>query len=343
MSATKKPGFGVIGSGILGEEHALVFSHMPEIELIAVCDVNAGRAKALAEKFGARTWYTDYQELLKNPDIQAVSVATPDHLHGDITIAAAEAKKDILVEKPLATSLKEAEAIEAAVKKSGVKLMVDYQNRVNPPFVAAKKSIEAGEIGKPIYGYIRLSNTTWVPMEMIPWGAKSSSLWFLAIHTIDMMRWLLQDEVKRVYAVSRSGVLKNLGVDTQDFHVAIAEFKNGAVVTFENAWILPRSQPMVYEFKMELLGSQGEINVNTSHHAAIEKHTDGKMAYGDVFGTTPTSPRRLGGFVKEAISQFVDSIVYDQPVLATLEDGMAGVRVADAILRSEQAGAPVEL
>jgi predicted dehydrogenase len=343
MNATKKPGFGVIGAGILGEEHALVFSHTPEIELVAVCDVNADRAKAIAEKFGARTWYTDYQELLKNPDIQAVSIATPDFAHRDITLAAAQAKKDILVEKPLATSLKEAEEIAVAVKTAGVKLMVDYQNRVNPPFVAAKKSIEAGEIGRPAYGYIRLSNTTWVPMEMLTWGSKSSSLWFLGIHCIDMVRWLLADEVKRVYAVTRSGILKDLGVDTQDFHVAIAEFSKGAVVTIENAWILPRSQPMVYEFKLELLGSKGQVNVNTSHHAAIEKHVDGKMAYGDVFGTTPTGPRRLGGFVKEAIAQFVDAVLYDQPVLGSVEDGLAGVRVADAIERSEASGQPVDL
>ncbi len=112
MNATKKPGFGVIGAGILGEEHALVFSHTPEIELVAVCDVNADRVKAIAEKFGACTWYIDYQDLLKTPDIQAVSIATPDfaagyrHRDQDITLAAAQAKKDILVEKLLATSLK---------------------------------------------------------------------------------------------------------------------------------------------------------------------------------------------------------------------------------------------
>jgi predicted dehydrogenase len=339
----QKMGFGVVGAGILGEEHSLVYSHMTESELVAVCDVNGERARAVAEKFGARQWCTDYHELVKNPDVQAVSIATPDHLHTDIAIAAAQAGKHILIEKPLATSLAEAEKIEAAVKKAGVKFMVDYQNRTNPPFVSAKKSVEAGEIGTPAYGYIRLSNTTWVPMEMIPWGSKTSSLWFLAIHTIDVMRWLLQDEIMRVYAVSRSGILKSLGVDTQDFHCAIGEFKNGAVVTFENAWILPRSQPMVYEFKMELLGSKGQINVNTSHHAAVEKHIEGKMAYGDVFGAIPTAPRRLGGFVKEAIAQFVDAVVYDEPVLATLEDGMAGVRVADAILRSEASGQPVEL
>jgi predicted dehydrogenase len=343
MNATQKPGFGVIGAGILGQEHALVFSHTPEVELVAVCDVDADRAKTVARKFGARTWYTDYQELLKNPDIQAVSIATPDFAHRDITLAAAQAGKDILVEKPLATRLEEAEEVAAAVKAAGVKLMVDYQNRVNPPFVTARNSIEAGEIGRPAYGYIRLSNTTWVPMEMIPWGSKTSSLWFLGIHCIDMMRWLLADEIVRVYAVTRSGILKDLGVDTQDFHVAIAEFSKGAVVTFENAWILPRSQPMVYEFKLELLGSEGQININTSHNATIEKHVGGRMVYGDVLGSTPTGPRRLGGFVKEAIAHFVDAVLYDEPVLAGVEDGLAGVRVADAIERSEASGLPVEL
>ena len=100
-------------------------------------------------------------------------MATPDFAHRDITLAAAQARKDILVEKPLATSLAEAEEIARVVKAAGVKLMVDYQNRVNPPFAAAKKSMDAGEIGRPAYGYIRLSNTTWVPMEMIPWGSEN--------------------------------------------------------------------------------------------------------------------------------------------------------------------------
>jgi predicted dehydrogenase len=343
MNTTEKVGFGVIGAGILGEEHALVYNRMPGCELVAVCDINAERAKGVAEKFGARTYYTDYQDLLKNPDIQAVSVATPDFAHRDIAVAAAQANKHILCEKPLATTVEDAQDILNATKKAGVKLMVDYHNRVNPPFVAAKRSIEAGEIGKPAYGYIRLSNTTYVPMEMLSWGDKTSALWFLNIHTIDMMRFLLNDEVQRVYAVSRSGILKNLGVDTQDFHVAIGEFRNGTVVTFENAWILPRSHPMVYEFKMQLLGSEGAINVNTSHHGAIEKHVGGKVAYADVLGITPARERRIGGFVREAIAQFVDAVLYDEPVLATGEDGLAGVRVAIAITQSWETGQPVDL
>ncbi len=338
-----KTGFGVVGTGIFGENHALVYSRLPEAELVAVCDVSAERARAIAEKYGARAWYTDYEQLLKHPDIQAVSVATPDFAHRDIAVAAAQAGKHILCEKPLATNVKDAQDIVDAARKAGVKLMVAYHNRVSPPFVAAKQSIDAGEIGKPAYGYIRLSNTTWVPTEMLTWGSKSSALWFLGSHTIDMMHYLLQDRVRRVYAVDRTGILQGMGVQTEDFHVAIAEFEKGTVVTFENAWILPRSHPMVYEFRMELLGSQGALYVNASHHGAIEKHVGNKPTYGDVFGTTPTSRYRIGGFNLEAIARFVDAVVYNEPVLATGEEGLAAVRVAAAIEESAATGRPVDL
>jgi len=339
----EKVGFGVIGTGIFGENHAVVYSRLPGAELVAVCDVNAERARAVGEKYGARAVYTDYRELLRNPDVQAVSVATPDFAHRDIAVAAAQAGKHILCEKPLATSVKEAQDIVNAAKKAGVKLMVDYHNRINPPLAAAKQSVEAGEIGQPVYAYIRLSNMKYVPTTFLSWGSKSSALWFLGSHTIDLMRYLLTDEVQRVHAVSRSGILKKLGVDTQDFHVAIAEFKKGAVVTFENVWILPDSHPMLWDFRMELVGSEGAIYVNTSHHGAFEKHTGGRMSYSDVFGTTPTSKYRIGGFVLEAIGRFVDALLHDEPVLATGEDGLAAVRVADAIVRSADTGKPVDL
>lgn len=336
-------GFGVIGAGILGEQHAQVYHRLPGAELIAVCDTEAGRAKTVAEKYGAHTHYTDYQDLLNNPAIQAVSIATPDFAHRDIALAAAQAGKHILCEKPLATSVEESQAIIDAANAAGVKLMVDFHNRVNPPFVAARQSIAAGDIGQPAYAYIRLSNTLFVPLEMLSWASKSSALWFLCNHTIDMMRFLLDDEVQRVYAVTRSGILQKLGVDTQDFHVAIAEFKKGAVVTFENAWILPKSQPIVYDFKLELLGSEGAIYINPSHHGALELHAKGNFSYGDVLGVTTAGHQRVGGFVLEAIARFVDAVLYDQPVIATGEDGLEAARVASAIERSAELGQPVNL
>src|SRR5581483_8259277 len=199
-------GFGVIGAGLFGENHALVYSRLPGVELVAVCDQNEARAREVAERYGARTHATDYRQLLANPDIRAVSIATPDFAHAEIALAAAEAGKHILVEKPLATTVDEAQAIVDAAARAGVKLMVDFHNRANPPFVAARDNVRSGALGTPAYGYARLSNTTFVPLEMLRWADRSSALWFLGSHTIDIMRFILNDEVVRVHAVSRSGI-----------------------------------------------------------------------------------------------------------------------------------------
>jgi predicted dehydrogenase len=336
-------GFGVIGAGLFGENHALVYSRLPGVELVAVCDQNEARAREVAERYGARTYYTDYVQLLAEPDISAVSIATPDFAHSEIALAAAQAGKHILCEKPLATTVEEAQSIVDAAARAGVKLMVDFHNRVNPPFVAARESVRDGAIGTPSYAYARLSNTTFVPLEMLSWADRSSALFFLGSHAIDIMCFILNDTVARVHAVSRSGILKGLGVDAPDFHVAIAEFERGAVVTFENAWILPRSQPMVYDFKVEVLGSEGALYVDSSHHGAFELHSGGRLSYGDVLGVTPTSDLRVGGFVLEAISRFVDAVLHDRPVLATGEDGVEATRIVDAIKRSAETGQPVDL
>jgi predicted dehydrogenase len=336
-------GFGVIGAGLFGENHALVYSRLPGVELVAVCDQNEERAREIAERYGARIHYTDYEQLLANPDIGAVSIATPDFAHTEIALAAAQAGKHILCEKPLATTVGEAQAVVDAAARAGVKLMVDFHNRANPPFVAARDSVRDGAIGIPSYGYARLSNTTFVPLEMLSWANRTSALWFLGSHAVDIMRFILNDTVVRVQAVSRSGILKGLGVDAPDFHVAIAEFARGAVVTFEHVWILPPSQPMVYDFKVELLGSEGAVYVDSSHHGAFELHTGGRLNYGDVLGVTPTSDLRVGGFVLEAISRFADAVLYDRPVLATGEDGVESTRIVDAIKRSAETGQPVDI
>jgi predicted dehydrogenase len=336
-------GFGVIGTGLFGENHALVYSRLPGVELVAVCDQNEARAREIAEKYGARSHCTDYEQLLADPSIQAVSIATPDFAHAEIALAAAQAGKHILCEKPLATTVEEAQAIVDASARAGVKLMVDFHNRVNPPFVAARELVQSGALGTPAYGYARLSNTTFVPLEMLTWADRSSALWFLGSHAVDIMRFILNDTVVRVQAVSRAGILQDLGVDVPDFHVAIAEFSGGAVVTFEHAWILPRSQPMVYDFKVELLGSEGAVYIDSSHHGALELHTGGRLSYGDVLGATPTSDLRIGGFVTEAIAQFADAVLYDRPVLATGEDGLEATRIVTAIQRSAETGQPVDL
>lgn len=337
-------GFGVIGTGIVGGAwHAHVYSRLPQSKLVAVCDLNEARAAEIANRYGIDAVYTDYRELLARPDIQAVSIATPDFAHREIAVAAAEAGKHILVEKPLATTVEDAEAILNAANKAKVKLMVDFHNRVNSPFLNAKRSIQNGEIGRPAYIYARLSNTTFVPTQMLPWASQSSGLWFLASHTVDMAHWLLDDEPRRVYAASRSGVLKEMGVDVEDFHTAIVEFAQGAVATLENVWILPETSPNVFDMKFDVVGSKGYLQVNTSDHRAMQLYTQDAASLPDVFGITFDDSPRIGGFVLESIARFVDAVVNDAPVVATGEDGLLVTRVLTAINESARSGQPVEL
>ena len=338
-------GFGVIGAGIVGGAwHAHVYHNMPNARLVAVCDLDESRAREIAKRYNAPGVYTDYRDLLARDDIAAVSIATPDFAHRDIAVAAAQSGKHILVEKPLATTVEDAQAILAAVEEAGVKLMVDFHNRVNPPFIQARQSVIDGELGALKYIYARLSNTTFVPTQMLSWAGKSSALWFLASHTLDMSLWLLNDKPVRVYAVSRSGVLQDMGVDAPDFHVAIVEFENGAVLTLENSWILPETEPNVFNFKMEILGSQGALYINTSDHRAVEKYTRDSLSLPDVLGfTLDANSARMSGFVLEAIARFVDAVVDDKAILATGSEAALVTRVLCAVEKSARSGQPIDL
>jgi predicted dehydrogenase len=334
---------GIVGAGLWGANHARVFGVLPQTEVVAVCDAQPERAKTMGTGLGAAAIYTDYHDLISDPAVEAVSIATPDFTHTPIILAALRAGKHVLSEKPLATTLQEAEAIAAAAVASSGKLMVDFHNRANPAIVQVRDSLASGEIGRPIHGYARLSNTTFVPLQMLSWAARSSALWFLGSHVVDVLRFVLADEVTRVYSVSRRGVLAARGVETQDVHLSTLEFSQGTAVIMENSWILSPDNPMVFDFKLEFVGDQGQIQVDPSHNGAVRRLTGNGLKYSDLLGIAPTGETRVGGFVLEAIARFVDAVLDDAPLLAGVEDGLATTRVLAAIERSVASGQPVNL
>jgi len=193
-----KVGFGIVGLGTRGTMHARVYSSHPQARL------------------------------------DAVSIATPDLAHVEPVELAARARKHILVEKPLATTVEEARRLAEIVRSAGVKLMVDFHKRWNRAMCTAKRAVGEGEIGRPVFAYIRLSDTLFVPTQMLSWAHRSSPLWFLGSHCVDLAGWLLADEVASVYATSRSTVLKGLGIDTPDVCHTVLHFTKGAVAVMEN-------------------------------------------------------------------------------------------------------------
>jgi predicted dehydrogenase len=335
----QRRGFALVGAGLFGERHAQAYSRHHAVDFISVCDLDEARGRSIAERYGARSHTTRLEDVLANPEVHAVSVATPDHAHRDVAVACARAGKHLLVEKPLATNVGDAEAIVAAAEASGVVLMVDFHNRVNPPMVAAREAVARGDLGTPSYVYARLSNTIAVPQDMLKWSGRSSALWFLGSHMVDIVGWILQDRPVKLYVVSRDGVLRAKGIDAPDFHVATVEYAKGTVAVFEHAWILPRSQTAVKDLKLEILGSEGALYVDGSHNRVVELYTAAKGSFPDML-VPPFGPH-LTGFVLDSVVHFIEAVCEGKPVLATGREGLENTRLIAAMIEAANSGVAV--
>jgi predicted dehydrogenase len=332
----------IVGAGIWGENHAKIYKAHPFCQVVAICDQRKDRAEALAAKMGIPQYYSDYEEMFKKSGCDAVAVVTPDFAHAAIAIKAAEYGKHILVEKPLATTREDVFSMREAFEKYRVRVMVDLHNRWSPAFNVAHESVERGELGNICSGYMRLNDIKWVATDMLPWASQSSILWFLGSHSLDTLRWFFNDEIERVYAVSREGILKGLGVDTVDTYLSTLEFRRGGIAQMENGWITPNANPCVNDIKFNILGEKGMISLDLSGHSLIRKYTDEKVTVPDVvvqhevFG----QPR---GFAFESIRSFVDCLLSGGEFHVSVEDAANTSLALLAIMESARNRRPVEV
>jgi len=326
----------VIGVGMFGDTHAKTYYLSEKTDLAIVCDINAERAKETANKYNCK-YTTDYLEIAKDPLIDIVSIVTPDFAHLDPCLAMIEFGKDIIVEKPLATNVEEAKKITVAAKEKGVRLMTDFQNRWNPPVIEAKQRIESGDMGDPVSAYLRLSNHILIT-EWLSWTAKSGPQWFLFPHIVDLIRWLFGQEVKRVFATGKKGILAKQGVDTYDSIQAQLIFDD-SFATVDTSWIIPPSWPGL-DFYIDILGSKGKMileptkgNLHVSEQKFSWPFFAGRQ---DAFGT-------MFGFFREPILHFVDCVLENKDCLVGIDDGLIVTKIIAAIEESIGTGAVVEV
>lgn len=335
-------GVGVIGVGLWGSYHAYTYASDPRVRLVGICDLDRARARERARETGAEFGTDSPSELLSRSDIAAVSIATPDFAHRDLAVAAAEAGKHILCEKPLATTAEDARAILHAASANSVSVMVDFHNRFNPAFHNAKALVENGEIGSPRYVNIHLSDTIHVPTAMLSWASKSSVAWFLGSHAVDLVRWLTGSEVKRVYAVSRSVVLRARGVDTPDFIHMTLELEGGCVATVENTWILGDAAPAVFALGGLISCSEGHVDLQVSPHAVATVTSEDGYKCLDLLAVQKIQGRWVG-FAIESIRHFVSFLAGETELAVTGEDGLAATRIIVAAEESARTGVPVDI
>lgn len=337
----EKIGMGVIGAGIMGDYHARVYSELKNTRLVAVADLIEKRARKIAQKYGAKKVYTNYQKLIEDPEVKGVSVATPDFTHYKPVIACLEAGKHVLVEKPLTTDLKEADKIIEVAKKSKAKLMVNYSHRWLPAYFQAHQVIEEGQIGEAVMSYARKNDRIYVPTRMLGWAEKSSSAMFLSAHDIDLVRWYLKSEAEEVYANAVIKILKKQGINTPDCIQAQVRFKSGAIATFESAWIYPNTFPTMTDSFIEVVGTKGVIHLERKKEQ-IEIATEKAFQTPRNLLTFPILGKLQGAF-SLSLSHFIDCILEDKKPYVSGEDGREVTKILFSIHKSIKEGKPVKL
>ncbi len=338
---------GVAGTGIWGEMHVRAYLQHASAELVAICDLNEARAGEVAKKYGIARHFGNVDDML-DAELDAISVATPDTAHADITIKAAERGVHVLVEKPLATTIEECQRMISAAASANVYLMVDWHNRWNPPCYRAWRAIRDGELGDISYIYYRISDTIYVPTKMLPWAGESSVMLFLGSHALDTTCWLMGQKPVTVLCKRKKVVLTGLGIPTADMYITIVDFDNGATAVVENSWVLPQSSPALIDHKCEIIGSKGVINLDPTHSRAFTKYTADTPAgfpqasFPDMF-ITPEIHGRQMGFAVESMYHFVECIRDGKKPLTCGEDGLLNTRLILAAEESADKGTPIDL
>ena len=322
----------VIGAGYMGERHARIYAGLPDVELVAVCDVREGAARDLAARTGASA-YSDFGALLRRDDLDAVSVCTPDGLHREPSELAMLGGRHVLVEKPIATTLADAGAMVEAAARAGVVLLVGHCLRFDPRYDQARQAVERGELGAIQTIYTRRANTVAAQDRL---GGRCSLPLFLGVHDYDVMRWLVGSEVERVTAESKWGFLQGQGFPVEDANCALLRFAGGALGIAELTWILPRGFPAAGDHRLDLVGVMGSLSIATLETGL--RRADGQRAVQVDTASAPSVQGHPGGMFYFQLRHFVDCVRGRAMPGVTPYDAVMALRIALAVERAAATG-----
>lgn len=315
----------VIGLGAIGQKHCSALAVLERARLCAVADINEKVLSSTATQYSA-TPYTDAKELLKHPDLDAVVVATPDNLHRDACVLAAQAGKHILVEKPIATTVEDAQAVINAAETAGVKLMVGFTLRFSLHYMQAKKAASDGTLGDLVSIYARRENVISQPDRL---KGRCGVLMFLGPHDFDAMRWIVGSEPVSIYTQAAASVPSAYPIENETF--SIIRFANGVIGCAQIGWYLQDRHPAGRDFKLDIIGNKGSLNLDQMRQG-IEIYTQNGAKF----------PSVSAGLVDEDRA-FVDCILDNKQVPVTGQDGLAAVCMVLAAMQSIETGQPVNL
>jgi predicted dehydrogenase len=328
---------GVVGAGIMAKGNTATLASHPAVTIAGVASRTIEGARRFADEAGGLAVYDDYAQMIASGDLDAVVVTTPDDAHANITVAAAEAGLHVLVEKPFATTVEDADRAVRAIRTAGVTAMCLFNHRWVPAYAQAKQLV--APLGNAVVGYARKNDTIDVPTSMIgSWSSRTTCAWFLSSHDIDLMTWLVDVPVTRVYATARTGHLQSLGIDTPDAIQIQATYANGAVATFESAWIYPSTFPTMVDSYVTLACERGVVQVDRQKENVVlateEAYTYPRNMLQRVQHGVPS------GAYRDAVHHFVDCALTGTEPLMSIESSRDVTAVLAAAHESIRTGLP---
>jgi UDP-N-acetylglucosamine 3-dehydrogenase len=313
----KKVNVGVVGVGAMGHNHVRVYTRLKNANLLAVSDLMKGTLAEVSKKYNT-VGFVDYDNVLKMPEIDAVSVCVPTTYHYEVVMSAIEQGKHVLVEKPIAFTLKEAKDMVKAARKQGVKLATGHVERFNPAVLEAKKLLREKLIGEVVS--VSAKRVGPVPPRIKDVGVTID----LAIHEVDVMTYLMDSPVSKVYAHVGSRLEK---CEYEDHAEIMMEFYNNAIGMLEVNWLTPYKKR-----QLEVTGTDGIISLDYIDQTV------------EIFGKNARNvrvPHREP--LMEELNSFLNAILLDEKPKITGEDGIHALKTVLASMKSAKEKTPIKI
>jgi predicted dehydrogenase len=326
----------VVGPGFWAREmHLPAFAAIPDVEVACVVGRNEAAARALAERFGAKRWSTDYREAVKADDVDVVDILAPNYLHAPVAIAAANAGKHVICIKPLATTLEEADAMIAAANKAGVRLLYAENVPFIPAVQEAKRVVESGAIGR----IFRVKACEGIGRPHSAWHydkarAGGGAMIDMAVHSIEFCRAFAAADFASVYAETGTFVW-GAKLEAEDTAVMTLRFANGIIGQCEDSWSLAGAM----DSRFEVFGTAGRILIDNLHRQPIQV-VSGEAQSAVAPGWSFPSP--LPGAISDGhvamLTHFIEAIRSGAPSKSEAAVGWNALAVIEAATASVASG-----
>ncbi|RAP49973.1 MAG: oxidoreductase [Methanosphaera sp. SHI613] len=308
----KQTNVGVIGVGAMGYNHVRIYSELENANLLAISDMVRGTLDNVSKEFNT-VGYVDYDNILQIDDIEAVNICVPTVFHHDVVMRAIEAGKNVLVEKPVASHINEAQEMIEAAKDAGVILATGHVERFNPAVRVAKRLLQEGEIGEVVTANAKRLGP--YPPRIRDVGVATD----LAIHDIDIFNYLFESKAEMVFA-NMSSNLKNC--EFEDHAEIMTKYENGALSILETNWLTPYKKR-----QLNITGVDGIISVDYGSQSVTLYKENNKVENVKVENKEP---------LKEELRSFVNAVQSNTEAEVTGRDGYEALRIVEAAMKSSK-------